>query len=74
MRVTVECRRGFTADRDDELPIGRRALMAVAEQVANRLEELELFTARTASLRTAGNRYPASPWLGSSRRALPADP
>jgi hypothetical protein len=54
MRVRVECGRGFSVDLDEERPIQRRALMAVAEQVANRLEELERFAARVASLQTVG--------------------
>ena len=54
MRVTVECGRGFSVDLDEERPIQRRALIAVAEQVANRLEELERFASRIASLQTVG--------------------
>ena len=54
MRVTVECGRGFSVDIDDDRPIQRGALMAVTELVANRLEELERFTVRIASLQTVG--------------------
>jgi hypothetical protein len=54
MRINVECGRGFWVDVDEERPIQRRALIAVAEQVANRLDELERFAARIASLQTVG--------------------
>ena len=54
MRVNVECGRGFTVDLDEERPIDRRAVVAVTEQIASRLEELERFAARIASLQTVG--------------------
>jgi len=54
MMVRAECGNEFVVDLDEERPIQRGAVIAVAERIANRLEELELFAARVARLNIAG--------------------
>ena len=70
MRTDVDCGRDFAVTLDEERPIERRAVMALAERIANRLEELEHFAARIARLNIAGELCGTA----HSRRAHPYNP